>query len=71
MIFDKWNIDKDTNGSIAYCYYGNFGKKPQELISKEKWISPWMSSDKKYRKLWVDNLPENFSKLLKSICLNK
>ena len=65
MIFDKWNIDKDTNGSIAYCYYGNFGKKPQELISKEKWISPWMSSDKKYRKLWVDNLPENFSKLLK------
>lgn len=65
MVFDKWNIKKEQNGSIAYCYYGNFGKKPRELISKEKWVSPWMSSNEKDRKFWLDNLPENFSNFLK------
>ena len=29
LIVDTWNITTDDNGSIAYCYYGNFGAKPK------------------------------------------
>lgn len=65
MIFDKWNINKDKNGPVAYCYYGNFGKKPQVEISKEKWISPWMSLSEKNKELWLRSLPVGFSNCLK------
>ena len=34
-------------------------------ISKEKWISPWMSSSEKNKEFWLISLPVGFSDSLK------
>jgi hypothetical protein len=65
MIFDKWNINTNTHGPIAICYYGNFGEKPRGIITRDNWISPWMSSSQKKKELWLKSLPEGFADSIK------
>lgn len=34
LVFDYWNIDKDIIGSVGYCYYADWGKKPLKYDNK-------------------------------------
>jgi len=64
MIFDTWNIKTDTHGSVAYCYYGNFGDKPRGSMVGGKWVSPWMSFSQKKRDFWLNSIPRDFGKFI-------
>lgn len=65
MIFDTWNISSDKHGPCAYCYYGNFGKKPRGTLNKEDYVSVWIRKPTTMKELdkkafWLKNLPDAF-----------
>ena len=33
LILDYWNITSNDHGPVAYCYYGELGKKPRGLTN--------------------------------------
>ena len=67
LIFDTWNITTDENGSVAYCYYGNFGAKPRgatvDLQTSSSWIA-YSYKDLQQRGFWVRSLPDEFGNLI-------
>ena len=69
MIFDTWNITTDNHGSIAYCYYSNFGAKPRGILNKDNYVSVWINNPRskrqwEKRKFWLKSLPEGFKDII-------